>query len=233
MRHRAAREEKSQKDSEIIKAAENEAFESDTEKKVKVKDTAGEAVELDKHVNAEEVMLTMKDSALTDHGATDVGDHTIENKNSVITVVAEEVKSTDADVTVESTEVVDKEITEDENVEKEAKLVRPALETVYATAVFGKTFVSKITDTEIAALHRILGTKEHLNRNIVSLNLGQVQSYRQQDGTYEHLLQIMIHVNTASLWESSRSYIFHHLGRDIWNLRDGTEISLKRIHQKT
>ena len=115
----------------------------------------------------------------------------------------------------------------------EPKPVRSAVETVFATAVIGDTDTSNVTNVQLNALLSIIRSKEHLSRNITSVNIGSVQSYQLGRGKFEHVLQIMIHVNTANLWENARSYIFHHLGRDIWNLRDGTEVKLKRIHQKT
>ena len=114
----------------------------------------------------------------------------------------------------------------------EPKPVRSAVETVFATAVIGDTDTSNVTNVQLNALLSIIRSK-HLSRNITSVNIGSVQSYQLGRGKFEHVLQIMIHVNTANLWENARSYIFHHLGRDIWNLRDGTEVKLKRIHQKT
>ena len=117
--------------------------------------------------------------------------------------------------------------------DSELKPVRSAVETVFATAVIGETVTSNVTNVQLNALLSIIRSKEHLSRNITSVNIGLVQTYQLGRGKFEHLLQIMIHVNTANLWENARSYIFHHLGRDIWNLRDGTEVKLKRIHLKT
>ena len=117
--------------------------------------------------------------------------------------------------------------------ETESKPFISAVETVFATTVIGKTQSSQVSNAHLDALLSIIKSKEHLDRNIVSVNMGSVQSYQLQCGKFEHLVQVIIYVNTANLWESSRSYLFHHLGRDTWNLRDGTEITFKRIHLKT
>ena len=116
--------------------------------------------------------------------------------------------------------------------EPEQKPVRPSIEYVFATAVIEKSIASQVSEAEINALQTIIRSKEHLKRNIISVNLGSIQSYGPRDGKFEHLIQIVINVNTGALWEGSRSYIYHHLGRDVWTMGDGTQISLKRIHQK-
>ena len=73
-------------------------------------------------------------------------------------------------------------------------------------------------------LQSIFFSKDHLSRNVASINYGGFTAYRKDSGKYELLLQIIIDVNTANLWESPRSYLFHHLGRDRWTLNDGTTI---------
>ena len=95
----------------------------------------------------------------------------------------------------------------------EPKPARPTMEVVFATAVIEKLNATKITDAEIQALDNIIRSKEHLDRNIISLNIGSIQSYELQGGKYEHFVQIALNVNTATLWESSCSYIYHHLGQ--------------------
>ena len=45
--------------------------------------------------------------------------------------------------------------------------------------------------------------------------IGETDTSNVTNVQFEHLIQIMIHVNTANLWENARSYIFHHLGRDV------------------
>ena len=110
---------------------------------------------------------------------------------------------------------------------------RPAIETVFATAVISHSSSSQVTNDEINYLLRIIRSKEHLNQNITSVDLGSVQSYKENGNKFEHKIQLMVHVKTINLWENSRSYIHHHLRKDIWNLRDGKEVALRRIYQKT
>ena len=90
---------------------------------------------------------------------------------------------------------------------------------------------NQISTVEVSALSNILKSKDHLCRNITRVNLGTIQTYRDHRGKFEHSIFLELDVNTANLWESGRSYIYHHLGRDTWTLNAGTTISLVRIHQ--
>ena len=83
-----------------------------------------------------------------------------------------------------------------------------------------------------SALSNILKSKDHLCRNISNVNFRNLQTYRVRAGKFDHSIQLELSVNTANLWESGKSYIYHHLGKDIWTLNDGTAISIVRIHQK-
>ena len=103
---------------------------------------------------------------------------------------------------------------------------------IYAVAKFENSNASQISSVEVSALSNILKSKDHLCRNITNINFRNTQAYRTHSGKYEHSVQIEIAVNTVNLWESGRSYIYHHLGKDIWTLNDGTTISIVRIHQK-
>ena len=175
----------------------------------------------------EEKVVTESEAAAEASDIDEIND--IESSASLDIIETEETKLNDVEkATIEEKE--NSKIGDKVNqFETESKPFISAVETVFATTVIRKTQSSQVSN----ALLSIIRSKEHLNRNIVSVNLGSVQSYQLQCGKFEHLVQVMIYVNTASLWESSRSYLFHHLGRDTWNLRDGTEISFKRIHLKT
>ena len=120
----------------------------------------------------------------------------------------------------------------DETKKEEKKAPQSSHVTIFATAIFGNSNCSQVGSSEISALSSILKSKEHLCRNISYVNFFNLQTFRLNSGKYEHSIQVEIDVNTANLWESGRSYIFHHLGKDTWSLKDGVTISLIRIHQK-
>ena len=84
---------------------------------------------------------------------------------------------------------------------------------MFATAVISHSLSSQVTDNDIDHLLRIIKNKEHLNHNIISVDFGSYQSYKEMGDKSEHKIQLIIHVKTANLWESYRSYIFHHLGK--------------------
>ena len=104
--------------------------------------------------------------------------------------------------------------------------------TIIATAVISNSNSSQVTTANIGDLSYILKSKDHLCRNISYLNFQNFRTFRLNNGNYEHSVQIEIGVRTGNLWESARSYIFHHLGRDTWTLNDGARISMIRIHQR-
>ena len=108
----------------------------------------------------------------------------------------------------------------------------PPAVTIFATAVISDALDSHATSSDVGALSSILKCKDHLCRNISYVNFSALGTQQLNSGKFEHSLQVEIDVNTANLWENPRSYIFHHLGRDRWTLRDGSSINLIRIHQK-
>ena len=137
-------------------------------------------------------------------------------------------------------EVVDVSVVEEdndnvkniENNSGEDKLKEPDFPIVTIAAV-AKVYsnTNQISTVEVSALSNILRSKDHLCRNITRVNFGNIQTYRDHRGKFEHSIYLELDVNTANLWESGRSYIYHHLGRDTWTLNAGTTISLVRIHQ--
>ena len=120
--------------------------------------------------------------------------------------------------------------TTDNDANAEDVLRGPIYESVYATAEI-KCCKTSVTDVEINALNCILKSRDHLVRNIRGVESGACQSVRDKDNGYRHLLPLVFTVDTTHLWENSRSYVYHHLGRDTWT-KDGTEIRLIRIHRK-
>ena len=90
----------------------------------------------------------------------------------------------------------------------------------------------QVTPAQYQGLRNIIFSKDHLCKNVLCINYGGFRAFRQNSGKYELLVQVVIEVKTTNLWESPRSYLFHHLGRDTWSFNDGTTMQLVRIHQK-
>jgi len=132
---------------------------------------------------------------------------------------------------VDDTKSVTSDVKTTDNDANTEDVVRgPIYESVHATAEI-KCCKTSVTEVEINALNCILKSRDHLVRNIRGVESGACQSVRDKDNGYRHLLPLVFTVDTTHLWENSRSYVYHHLGRDTWT-KDGTEIRLIRIHRK-
>ena len=86
---------------------------------------------------------------------------------------------------------------------------------------------------EMEILKRFVNSKDHLSRNIASIEFESV-AYDGTDGcgTFEHSVQVKIAVLRRNLWQGARAYIFKHLGSDVWERGNGTTIAFSRIHEK-
>jgi hypothetical protein len=76
------------------------------------------------------------------------------------------------------------------------------------------------------------GFTTHLKRNIETFTFGNISNWDLGNGRHKHQIQVILQVKIAQLWESARSYLWRHLGTSTWTLKDGTEASLIRIHQR-
>ena len=103
---------------------------------------------------------------------------------------------------------------------------------VYATAVFENSPYSVLHQEELDSLARCIKGIDHLTRNIAGISVEGHSTIGLQNGCFQHSVQLKLEVVVANLWESARSYIWKHLGRDVWDRSNGTTISLMRIHQK-
>ena len=166
-----------------------------------------------------------------------VAEQAVEEEHVLQNGVCENKDDVDINVQKDECEVVTEKYKDEQankivanDVSKKEEL--PEVATIFATAVITNSKSSQVTSADIGALSSILKSKDHLCRNISYLNYGNLRAFRLDNGNYEHSVQIEIDVKTSNLWESARSYIFHHLGRDVWTLNDDARISMIRIHQK-
>ena len=92
---------------------------------------------------------------------------------------------------------------------------------------------ARVTQDDVDSLGRFITCTDHLRKNIVKVHHDLV-TYDGFDanGTFKHSVHIRIEVRRRNLWEGARSYLWQHLGNDIWESSHGTMISLIRIHQK-
>ena len=104
---------------------------------------------------------------------------------------------------------------------------------LFATALFEHSPYEVLTQDEYQSLGRFVTSSDHLARNIVKVVVDRHSSRSDANGKFEHTAHVRIFVKTIHLWESPRSYVWKHLGQDVWDRGNGTRITLRRIHQKT
>ena len=136
--------------------------------------------------------------------------------------------------------VVETKATIEGKEEPEPAIVKPPEEkaataerTVFATFLFENAVKESVTEEDVETMNRIIKSKDHLCRNVGNIFYRLNYSEKLRSGHFEHRVQAEIIVMQSNLWEPAKNYIRHHLGRDEWKLRDGTTVSLRRIHEKT
>ena len=107
----------------------------------------------------------------------------------------------------------------------------PTVVTINATAIIDNSPNEVLTNEDISSIVKILRNKEHLASNIVNIEYSYL-STREFRQKFKHTVGLAIFVKTRNLWEGARSYIFRHIGRDTWTLRNGSEVNILRIHHK-
>ena len=103
---------------------------------------------------------------------------------------------------------------------------------LWATAVFENSPYDQLSQEEFQSLGRFVTSSDHLARNIVRVIIDRNDSRCAENGRFVHSAQVRIQVRTDRLWESPRSYVWKHLGQDVWDRSNGTRITLRQIHQK-
>ena len=103
---------------------------------------------------------------------------------------------------------------------------------VYATVMFQNSPFEDLQQEEMESFSRCVKSIDHLARNITGIRVEGHCTQKSQNNRFEHAVQIVIGVKTDNLWECARNYLCKHLGRDKWDRRNGSTISLIRIHQK-
>ena len=140
-----------------------------------------------------------------------------------------EVKSYDHDIGETITHIEDKV---EACIEESVVRTLPELIEVHATAIFDQSPTQYLAQEEFESLGRFITNLEHLQRNIKNVVVDSYSTSTLGDGKFKHTACIRIYVKSERLWESGRSYVWKHLGQDIWERGNGTCISLRKIHQK-
>ena len=118
-------------------------------------------------------------------------------------------------------------------IEKEAVDDLPEIVVVHATAVFRNCPNVSIAQDDLDSVARFITSKDHLVKNIDSIQYDRISNHgMDNNGTYEHSVQVRVAVRRKNLWEGARSYLWKHLAHDLWERSNGTTITLTRIHVK-
>ena len=153
---------------------------------------------------------------------------TIVNTEIVEQIQVEEIA---AEKNEEKMDNIDNDLSNNEDTCKLGNFI-PTEATIHATAIFENSPFPRFSSEEWNSLLRCIVDKEHLHRNIVDVQCCRSSSRELSNQTFKHTVEILIKVKTEGLWESPRSYLWKHLGQEGWTRRNGTSISLTRIHQK-
>ena len=85
---------------------------------------------------------------------------------------------------------------------------------------------------ELNSMMRFILSKEHMKINILHIELSNVSTRESNGERFKHTIGLKFFVKTSNLWETPRSYVHRHIGQDIWDIGNGSSISICRIHQK-
>ena len=81
---------------------------------------------------------------------------------------------------------------------------------IYATCIIEKSPYDKQCDEDIETVYKIIGSKDHLAKNILDVKAFPCYSNRHR-GKFQHFINLQLFVKTTYLWEEARSYIWKHL----------------------
>ena len=122
-------------------------------------------------------------------------------------------------------------IINDTTAESSRANIVPPVVMIHATAVIDNSPNAALTNEDIGSLAKILGSKDHLVNNVANFEYSYL-STKELRSKFKHTIGLVIFVKTCNLWEGARSYLWKHLGRDTWTLRNGSVVDILKIHQK-
>ena len=175
------------------------------------------------------------DDSKVDDGEAAVGNAVAKEGGECAVQVKDNFNDTTADLPIKniSSEKDVEELNIKVDGQSQADKALPDLVEVYATATYSQCPYSQLSQDDLDSLYRFTTSKDHLKNNIASINYDRIYSHGADNaGTFEHSIQFRISVKRQNLWEGARSYIWKHLGTDVWERGNGTKIKLSRIHQK-
>ena len=109
---------------------------------------------------------------------------------------------------------------------------RPEVVIIQGTATIDNSPFNYLAQEELESILRFITSKDHMKKNITNVEFNYLWSRDSEGGKFRHSVGLKLHVRTSNLWETPRSYVFRHVGQDSWEKRNGSAISITRIHQK-
>ena len=142
-------------------------------------------------------------------------------------------KTTNCEMKVKTEDIIEAGGNQELNTcEKELKDIIKPVVTINATAVIADSPNAVLTNDEINSIMRFLTNRDHLQRNISNVDYNYLSSEPLRNCKFKHTVGLKIDVKTENLWEGPRSYLWRHVGQDLWSRGNGSIISVVRIHQK-
>ena len=91
---------------------------------------------------------------------------------------------------------------------------------------------SSLSKSDLKSLEGLIFRQNHMKENILKLEYGEYFSKKSRNQNFMHTIEIKLVVSTKKLWENARSYIWRHFGQSEWENKDGTKLTVNRIHMK-
>ena len=103
---------------------------------------------------------------------------------------------------------------------------------VFGVVSFNNSPNSSLSKSDLKSLEGLIFRQNHMKENILKLEYGEYFSKKSRNQSFSHTIEIKLLVSTKKLWENARSYIWRHFGQSEWENKDGTKLTVNRIHMK-
>ena len=103
---------------------------------------------------------------------------------------------------------------------------------VFGVVSFDNSPNSSLLQADLKSLEGLIFRQNHMKENIRKLEYGKYYSSKSRTQRFKHTLEIKLVFKTKKLWENARSYIWRHFGQQEWESKNGTKLTINRIHMK-
>ena len=148
------------------------------------------------------------------------------------TVVQVERDAIEENIKSNHVEVAENPSVEIDKVLMEIKIEVPEESIIHAEVSFDNSPNASLSQADLKFLEEIIFRLNHMRNNICRLDYGEYFTSKLRNQKFKHKLEIKLMVKTKNLWENARSYIWKHFGQHEWQHKDGTKLTMNRIHMK-